>query len=85
MDSDEISPRAPRLSLSTLWLIYIFHGHYDANGQLNRAPVERFGLLDWIIKYSGGKADRDSAQRWIKIELNTGMVAFMHPQQDALA
>jgi len=58
-----------------------FHGHYDANGQLNRALVERFGLLEWIIKYSDGKADRDLVQRWINIELNTGMVAFMHPQQ----
>ncbi len=57
-----------------------FHGHYHANGQLNRALVERFGLLNWIIKYSDGKADRDLVQRWINIELNTGMVAFMHPQ-----
>ena len=57
-----------------------FHGHYDAKGQLNRALVERFGLVEWIIKYSDGKADRDLVQRWINIELNTGMVAFMHPQ-----
>jgi hypothetical protein len=57
-----------------------FHGHYDAKGQLNRAVVERFGLLEWIIKYSDGKADRELVQRWINIELNTGMVAFMHPQ-----
>ena len=57
-----------------------FHGHYHANGQLNRALVERLGLLKWIIKYSDGKADRDLVQRWINIELNTGMVAFMHPQ-----
>jgi hypothetical protein len=57
-----------------------FHGHYDAKGQLNRALVERFGLLEWIIKFSDGKADRELVQRWINIELNTGMVAFMHPQ-----
>ena len=57
-----------------------FQGHYDAKGQLNRALVERFGLVEWIIKYSDGKADRDLVQRWINIELNTGMVAFMHPQ-----
>ena len=57
-----------------------FHGHYDANGRLNRQLVERLGLLEWIIKYSDGKADRDLVKRWINIELNTGIVAFMHPQ-----
>jgi hypothetical protein len=57
-----------------------FHGHYDPNGRLNRQLVERLGLLEWIIKYSDGKADRDLVKRWINIELNAGMVAFMHPQ-----
>ena len=61
-----------------------FHGHYDANGRLNRQLVERLGLLEWIIKYSDGKADRDLVKRWINIELNTGMVAFMHPQTRTL-
>ncbi|MCX7224137.1 MAG: hypothetical protein NT071_00610, partial [Burkholderiales bacterium] len=45
-----------------------FHGHYDANGRLNRQLVERLGLLEWIIKYSDGKADRDLVKRWINIE-----------------
>ena len=56
-----------------------FHGHYQANGRLNRQAVERMGLYDWIIKFSDGKADTALVQRWIAIEKNTGMVAFMHP------
>jgi hypothetical protein len=57
-----------------------FHGHYRSNGQLNRQSVERMGLYEWIIKFSDGKADPALVQRWVAIERNTGMVAFMHPQ-----
>jgi len=52
-----------------------FHGHYQANGRLNRQAVERMGLYDWIIKFSDGKADTALVQRWIAIEKNTGMTA----------
>jgi hypothetical protein len=34
-----------------------FHGHYDANGHLNADMVRQYGLGNWIIKYSDGKAD----------------------------
>ena len=56
-----------------------FHGHYDRNGNLNRHEVERLGLYDWIIKFSDGKADKELVRRWVNIEYNRGMVAFMHP------
>jgi len=56
-----------------------FHGHYDSTGKLNRALVERWNLAQWTIKHSDGKADPELVQRWVSIELNTGMVAFMHP------
>ena len=63
-----------------LWSTYVaFHGHYHSDGRLNRKSVERMGLYDWIIKFSDGKADAALVQRWIAIERNTGMVAFMHP------
>lgn len=56
-----------------------FHGHYDGAGHLNRQDVHRLGLYEWIIKYSDGKADEELVQRWINIEYNRGMVAFLHP------
>ena len=56
-----------------------FHGHYDGAGHLNRQDVHRLGLYEWIIKYSDGKADKELVQRWINIEYNRGMVAFLHP------
>lgn len=56
-----------------------FHGHYDGAGRLNQRLVERLNLAQWIHKYSDGKADPELVGRWISIELNTGMVAFMHP------
>jgi hypothetical protein len=34
-----------------------FHGHYDRTGHLNANLVRQYGLRDWIIKYSDGKAD----------------------------
>ena len=56
-----------------------FHGHYDSTGKLNRPLVERWNLAQWTVKFSDGKADPELVQRWVSIELNTGMVAFMHP------
>jgi len=56
-----------------------FHGHYDATGRVNQRLVERLNLAQWTIKHSDGKADPALVQRWVSIELNTGMVAFMHP------
>jgi len=56
-----------------------FHGHYDSNGKLNPSLVERWNLAQWSIKHSDGKADPELVQRWVSIELNSGMVAFVHP------
>ena len=61
-----------------------FHGHYytsgPQNGQLNKQSVNSFGLKDWIIKHSDGKADPDLVERWINIPVNIGMIHFYHPQ-----
>ena len=61
-----------------------FHGHYytsgPQNGQLNKQSVNSFGLKDWIIKHSDGKADPDLVERWINIPVNIGMIHFFHPQ-----
>ncbi len=63
-----------------LWQTYVgFHGHYDSSGKLNSNSVQRWGLLQWIIKHSDDKADPELVKRWINLERNTGMVAFMHP------
>jgi len=56
-----------------------FHGHYDAQGNLNGASVIRGGLYDWIIRYSDGKADPDLVKRWIAIKKNKGAASFFHP------
>jgi hypothetical protein len=61
-----------------------FHGHYDSTGKLNRPLVERWNLAQWTIKYADGKADPELVQRWVSIELNSGMVAFMHPNTSTL-
>jgi len=57
-----------------------FHGHYGPDGRLNKEQVDRYGLFDWIVKYSDGKADPELVRRWISIERNNGMVAFLHPE-----
>jgi len=44
-----------------------FHGHYDRMGRLNANLVRQYGLRDWIIKYSDGKADPALVERWINI------------------
>ena len=56
-----------------------FHGHYDRMGHLNAALVRQYGLRDWIIKYSDGKADPLLVERWINIPYSRGMIHFFHP------
>jgi hypothetical protein len=56
-----------------------FHGHYDRMGRLNANLVRQYGLRDWIIKYSDGKADPVLVERWINIPYSHGMIHFFHP------
>jgi hypothetical protein len=56
-----------------------FHGHYDRDGKLMPDVVKRFGLADWIIRYSDGKADPVLVERWVNIPVNVGMIHFFHP------
>jgi hypothetical protein len=56
-----------------------FHGHYDRGGHLNADLVRRYGLHDWIIKYSDSKADPALIERWINIPYRRGMIHFFHP------
>jgi hypothetical protein len=56
-----------------------FHGHYYAGGRLNAGLVSRYGLRDWIIRYSDGKADPQLVEQWINIPYSRGMIHFFHP------
>ncbi len=56
-----------------------FHGHYDHEGKLLPELVARYGLREWIIRYSDGKADPALVERWINIPVNVGMIHFFHP------
>ena len=56
-----------------------FHGHYYSNGRLNADLVSRYGLRDWIINYSDGKADPQLVERWINIGYSRGMIHFFDP------
>jgi len=56
-----------------------FHGHYDADGQLNSHAVQQYGLKRWIIRHSDGKADLELIERWINIPISVGMIHFYHP------
>jgi hypothetical protein len=56
-----------------------FHGHYDRIGRLDANLVHQYGLRDWIIKYSDGKADPALVERWINIPYSRGMIHFFHP------
>jgi hypothetical protein len=56
-----------------------FHGHYDRTGHLNANLVRQYGLRDWIIKYSDGRADPLLVERWINIPYSRGMIHFFHP------
>jgi hypothetical protein len=56
-----------------------FHGHYDRVGRLDANLVRQYGLRDWIIKFSDGKADPALVERWINIPYSRGMIHFFHP------
>ena len=56
-----------------------FHGHYYGNGRLNAGLVSEYGLRDWIIRFSDGKADPQLVERWINIPNSRGMIHFFHP------
>jgi hypothetical protein len=56
-----------------------FHGHYDRMGRLDASLVRQYGLREWIIKYSDGKADPVLVERWINIPYSRGMIHFFHP------
>jgi hypothetical protein len=56
-----------------------FHGHYDRIGHLDMERTREYGLRDWIIKYSDGKADPSLVDRWINIPYSRGMIHFFHP------
>jgi len=56
-----------------------FHGHYDRMRRLDANLVRQYGLRDWIIKYSDGKADPALVERWINIPYSRGMIHFFHP------
>ena len=56
-----------------------FHGHYDRTGRLDANLVRRYGLSDWIINYSDGKADPALVERWINIPFSRGMIYLFHP------
>jgi hypothetical protein len=53
--------------------------HYDRMGHLNANLMLQYGLRDWIIKYSNGKADPSLVERWINIPFSRGMIHFFHP------
>jgi hypothetical protein len=41
--------------------------------------MAQYGLRDWIIKYSDGKADANLVERGINIPHSRGMIHFFHP------
>jgi len=41
--------------------------------------VRQYGLRNWIIKYSDGKANPALVERWINIPYSRGMIHFFHP------
>jgi hypothetical protein len=56
-----------------------FHGHYNAQGDLDPLSVSKGGLYNWILTYSDGKADPELVKRWIAITKNRGSANFFHP------
>jgi len=56
-----------------------FHGHYNAQGDLDPQSVAKRGLYDWIVQHSDGKADPALVKRWIAIQKNRGAANFFHP------
>jgi hypothetical protein len=57
----------------------VFMDIMDRMGHLNADLVRQYGLRDWIIKYSDGKADLALVERWINIPYGRGMIHFFHP------
>jgi len=61
-----------------------FHGHYRPDGRqrglLDSRKVHDYGLKDWIIKHSDGKADSNLVERWINIPVNVGLIHFFPVQ-----
>jgi hypothetical protein len=60
-----------------------FHGHYDAQGNLDPQSVAKHGLYRWIIHHSDGRADPKLVKRWIGIQKNRGAANFFHPDVTA--
>jgi hypothetical protein len=56
-----------------------FHGHYDNSGSISTEEVQKFGLYDWIVKYTDDKVDKKLLAQWIAFRRNTDIVAFFHP------
>jgi len=56
-----------------------FHGHYYANGRLNADLGRQYGLREWIISYSDGRADPQLVERRVNIPYSRGMIHFFHP------
>ncbi|HKC54333.1 MAG TPA: hypothetical protein VKC33_06800 [Burkholderiales bacterium] len=61
-----------------------FHGHYRPDGRqrglLDSQKVRDYGLKDWIIKHSDGRADSNLVERWINIPVNVGLIHFFPVQ-----
>jgi len=61
-----------------------FHGHYRPDGWrrglLDSQKVRDYGLKDWIIKHSDGRADSNLVERWINIPVNVGLIHFFPAQ-----
>jgi hypothetical protein len=61
-----------------------FHGHYRADGRqrghLDSQKIRDYGLKDWIIKHSDGRADPNLVERWINIPVNVGLIHFFPVQ-----
>jgi hypothetical protein len=61
-----------------------FHGHYRTDGpqrgRLDSQRVRDFGLKDWIVRHSDGKADPDLVERWVNIPVSVGLIHFFPGQ-----
>jgi len=61
-----------------------FHGHYRPDGRrrglLDSRKVHDYGLKDWIITHSDGRADSNLVERWINIPVNVGLIHFFPVQ-----
>jgi len=61
-----------------------FHGHYRPDGpqrgRLDSQKVRDYGLKDWIVRHSDGKADPDLVERWVNIPVSAGLIHFFPGQ-----